>query len=424
MRLTASLLAAAGLALTCAAQDTPAPTKGSPDAQVQPQTRQDRPTEARKGGEPFTVRGAAFQPEKVDVTDERIQSLKKPDGFTIEKWADGLGKPRIMAVGPRGQVYISRREPGDILMLVDSDNDGKADIERRELRIPHAHGLAVRNDKLYIATIQEVLVADIQRDGSLSRPRVLIDDLPDGGQHPNRTLAFDADGFLYISVGSTCNACNEPNPEHATILRADPGGRTIFARGLRNTIGFAFHPETGELWGMDHGTDWLGDDECLEELNRIERGKHYGWPWVYNDRKINPATQDPPNGTTRQQVAERSEPPALTYTSHAAPMQLLFCTGDNFPDEYRGDAIVTMKGSWNRSKASGYEIVRIRFDDDGQPEKIEPFIGGFLTQDGKQQFGRPCGLAQLPDGSLLVGDDDNGVIYRVSYQRTTADKGE
>jgi glucose/arabinose dehydrogenase len=413
MTFKAALAAIAGLALSCFAQQPPA----GPSPQKQPEA-QEKP--ARKGGDPFTVTGAAFQPEKVEATDQRIQSLKKPDGFKIEKWAGGLGKPRIMAVGPRGQVYISRREPGDVLMLADTDNDGKADLERRELRIPQAHGLAVRNDKLYIAAIHEVLVAQIQPDGSLSRPRALIDDLPDGGQHPNRTLVFDDDGYLYITVGSTCNACNEPNPEHATILRADPDGRTIFAKGLRNTIGFAFHPETHELWGMDHGTDWLGDDECLEELNKIEQGKHYGWPWVYNDRKVNPATQEPPQGVTKQQIAEGSEPPALTYTSHAAPMQLLFYTGDNFPDEYRNDAIVTMRGSWNRARPSGYEVVRIRFSDEGRPEKIEPFISGFVTEDGKQQFGRPVGLAQLPDGSLLISDDDSGVIYRVSYERTTA----
>ncbi len=403
MKRTASLLAVAGLALSCAAQ---------PENQKQPK---DQP-------QVFQPNGAAFQPEKLEPTEERLQSLKLPDGFEISIFAKDLGKPRMIAAGPGGQVYISRTEPGDILLLADSDGDGKADTERRALRIPHAHGLAVRNDTLYIATIHEVLSADIRPDGSLGRPRTLIDDLPDGGQHFRRTIGFDNDGFLYISIGSTCNTCNEPNPEHATMLRADPDDRTIFARGLRNTIGFDWHPETGELWGMDHGIDWLGNDEGKEELNRITRGTHYGWPWVYNDGKINPTAQDPTSGMTKEQVAQNSEAPALTYTAHAAPIAFLFYTGDNFPAEFRGDAIAAMHGSWNREKPSGYEVVRIRFNESGQPERFEPFITGFLTNDGKAQFGRPCGLAQLPDGSLLLGDDDHGVIYRITYDRGTASR--
>ena len=252
MKLTATLVAIAGLALSCAAQQ--------PDPQV------------------FKPQGAAFQPAKVDPTEERLDSLTLPEGFTISKFAEDLGKPRMLAVGPGGNVYVSRTDPGDILLLADTDRDGRADAERRVARIPHAHGLAVRNNTLYISTIHQVLSAEIRPDGSLDRPRVVVDDLPDGGQHFKRTIGFDEDGFLYISVGSTCNDCNEPNPEHATILRADPEGRTIFARGLRNTIGFAWHPETGELWGMDQGIDWLGNEEGKEELNRIAQGKHYGWP--------------------------------------------------------------------------------------------------------------------------------------------------
>ncbi len=170
-----------------------------------------------------------------------------------------------------------------------------------------AHGLAIRDGKLYLATVKEVFVADIQPDGTLGPLKMIIGDLPDAGQHPNRTMAFGPDGMLYISVGSTCNACNESNPENATILRAAPDGksRTIFASGLRNTIGFDWHPKTGELWGMDHGIDFLGDEVQPEELNRIERGKQYGWPHVWGDGGINP--QSTPRRRNHQGAVEGAE---------------------------------------------------------------------------------------------------------------------
>jgi glucose/arabinose dehydrogenase len=146
-----------------------------------------------------------------------------------------------------------------------------------------AHGLAIKGNKFYLTTVKEIFVADIRPDGTLGPLTMIIGDLPDSGQHPNRTMAFGPDGMLYISVGSTCNACNESNPENATVLRASSDGkmRAIFASGLRNTIGFSWNPTTGELWRMDHGIDYLGDEVQPEELNRIERGKQYGWPHVW-----------------------------------------------------------------------------------------------------------------------------------------------
>src|SRR5690606_16282093 len=162
-----------------------------------------------------------------------------------------------------GTVYATRRDEGDVIMLRDADRDGRADgapvvVAHR----PGAHGLAIHDGRLYLATVKEVFVADIGQDGRPGPLQMLVGDLPDGGQHPNRTLAFGPDGMVYVSIGSTCNACNETNPEHATLLRMSPDGksRTIFASGLRNTIGFGWHPETGEMWGMDHNIDSLGDD--------------------------------------------------------------------------------------------------------------------------------------------------------------------
>ncbi len=367
-------------------------------------------------GTRVAIATAIWKPAKVDATPERIAALRAPAGFTVTAFATGLKNSRILAVAPNGNVYVSRRDQGDVLLLQDKDGDGKADgapvtVASRA----NAHGLAIRDNKLYLATVKEVFVADIQSDGRLGPLKLITGDLPDAGQHPNRTLAFGPDGMLYISAGSTCNDCNESNPENATLLRSSPDGkqRTIFATGLRNTIGFDWDPRTGELWGLDHGIDFLGDDDQPEELNKLELGKQYGWPHVYGNGSIYPQST-PVGEITKEEWKARSEPMVLGYTAHAAPMQLLFYRAGAFPAEYSGDAFATMRGSWNRSKASGYEIVRIHFAD-GKPKSIEPFVTGFLTDGGKTHISRPVGLAVAKDGALLMADDANGVIYRIAY---------
>jgi Raf kinase inhibitor-like YbhB/YbcL family protein len=372
-------------------------------------------------GTRVAIATAIVKPAKVDATPERIEALKAPPGFKVSAFATDLKNIRIIAVAPDGTIYVSRRDQGDVLMLKDVNQDGRADgppvvVASRA----GAHGLAIRDGKLYLATVKEVFVADILRDGALGPLKLIIGDLPDAGQHPNRTLSFGPDGMLYISAGSTCNTCNENNPENATMLRASPDGkqRSIFAAGLRNTIGYDWHPRTGELWGMDHGIDFLGDDEQKEELNKLELGKQYGWPHVYGAGAIYPQST-PPGEITKEEWKARSEPMVLGYTAHAAPMQMLFYRAAGFPAEYQGDAFVTMRGSWNRSTPSGYEIVRIRFAD-GQAKSIEPFVTGFLTDGGKTHIARPVGLAVAADGALLMADDANGVLYRVAY--TGSDK--
>jgi glucose/arabinose dehydrogenase len=361
------------------------------------------------------VVGHIVRPERVEATDERIASLRLPEGFRIEKFAQGLGKPRMVAVAGDGAVFVTRRDPGDVLRLADTDGDGKADEQRTVASLADVHGIHIAGSRVYLATVREVYTADLREDGSLSQPEPIITDLPDGGQHPNRTLAVGPDGMLYITVGSTCNACDETNKESATIVRAQLDGseRVIYARGLRNTIGFDWRPDSGELWGFDHGIDWLGDDEQVEELNKITHGAHYGWPYVYGDGKFNPA-DDPPD-MTKEAFAAQSTAPALGYTAHAAPMGMLFYTADQFPEEYRADALVAMHGSWNRKPPSGYEIVRVRFEG-SDPAAIEPFLTGFLADDGSSHFGRPVGLALAADGSLLVTDDSNGVVYRIWHE--------
>lgn len=203
------------------------------------------------------------------------------------------------------------------------------------------------------------------------------------------------------------------------MLRAELDGssRTIFATGLRNTIGFGWHPDTKEMWGMDHGIDWLGNDSQKEELNKLEEGKFYGWPYIAGEGMRNPQ-DNPPPGVTFEDLESSTTLPEITYVAHSSPLQMDFYESGDFPEEFHGDAFIAMRGSWNRKPPSGYEVVRIHFNDDGKPDKFEPFITGWLDEkdDGEWgHYGRLAGLTVAPDGSAIyLADDKNGVIYRVS----------
>ena len=363
------------------------------------------------------MEGYLATPQQLKFDESLLKQLNLPAGFEINVFAKDLGNPRNLAIAPDGTIYVTRREEGDILALRDSNKDGRADTQQTVASgFPYANGITIRQNRLYFVTDRELYVADLRPGGKISKPQQLIGDLPDGGQHPNRTLAFGPDGTLYVSVGSSCNACDESNEEHATMLRVQPDGskRTIFARGLRNTIPFGWHPQTGEFWGLDHGTDWRGNDQPPEELNLIQAGQHYGWPFCWGDRQPDVYLSADPEGTTKKEFCAKTEPPVLTYTAHSAPLAMVFYTASQFPAEYRNDAFVTMRGSWNRNPPVGYKVVRLRYEN-GKPVAFEDFITGFLNDKKSTQFGRPVGIATAPDGSLLFTDDTNGVIYRVSY---------
>lgn len=373
-----------------------------------------------------TFTGHVLEPKKVKVDPKNLDALKLPEGFRLNVFADHLTNPRMMAVAPDGTVYVTRRSVGDVVMLRDTDGDGTADERKVVANRPQMHGIAIDGDTIFLAAVKDVYKAAIAKDGTLGELRRIIDDLPDGGQHPNRTLAVGPDKMLYISVGSTCNACAETSPESATLLRASLDGkkRTVFASGLRNTIGFGWQPGTGNLYGMDHNIDWHGDDQPKEELNLLQEGKKYGWPYVLADGFLNPQ-DDPPGDITLEQWAASSEKPALLYTAHSAPMQMAFYDGKSFPADYAGNAFVAMRGSWNRKPPSGYEVMRIVFEG-GKPARFEPFLTGFLSESGGSyaRSARLAGIAVAKDGALLVADDENGVIYRVAYQGAveTADR--
>lgn len=357
-----------------------------------------------------------LRPEELPFDQDAFDALALPEGFSINVYRTGLGKARMLAVHGE-HVYLTQPTEGNVLRLIDADEDGVAEAQAVVASdLPMVHGIAFHGDEVYLANVKEVYRGTVEPDGSFTGLAAIIEDLPDGGQHPLRTLGIGPDSLLYISVGSDCDACQETNPEHATMLRSTLLGqpaatRTIFARGLRNTIGFAWHPTTEALWGMDHGSDWRGDDLPPEELNAIIAGKDYGWPYCYADQQVDPIIQDPPMGTKAEYCAKTTAP-VLLNQAHQAPIGFAFYTGSTFPERYQEGAFVAFRGSWNRKPATGYRVAFIPFDG-GRPTGVEDFVSGFLNEAGTATFGRPAGIAVAPDGALLFTDDTNGIVYRV-----------
>jgi glucose/arabinose dehydrogenase len=426
---TLLLAVATGLAQETQQRTEPRSTQPAgqpaPKEQARPLETPDTPKEA-EGLIAVEAVSATVRPARREFSDERMRQLRVPQGFTVSVFAQDLENPRSIEVAPNGDVYVAEREAGRVRLLRDTSGDGRADVSRIVAKgigedMEGVHGLAVHDNRLYMVTVNELYSAPIQRDGELGERTRHIDDLPDGGQHPNRTMKWGPDGMLYLSVGSQTNGVPEPGRETATMMRVNPEDwtREVYAEGLRNTIGFGWHPVSGHFYGLDHNTDHRGDNWPPEEINRIEEGRHYGWPFCGGDREVDwHVAQNPDTDEDRQTFCAGTEPPVLTYTAHAAPMQMVFYTGTQFPAEYRHDAFVTMRGSWNRNPPAGYEVVRVRFDEQGEPRAVEPFVSGWLIENGRAHFGRLMGLAQSADGSLLVGDDANGVIYRIAHGTT------
>ncbi len=356
-------------------------------------------------------------PAPLPATDANIARLKLPAGFKITKMAEGLKSPRVIVVSDAGNLYVSSRDAGTITMI---DASGK---QTKVLELENVHGMVIHDGTMYYVTIKEVYSAPINPDGTLGTSKMIMSDLPDAGQHVDRTLAVGADNKLYESVGSTCNTCEERNHVNSTMQRSnlDGTGRETFATGLRNTIGFNFKPGTSDLYGWDDGVDWLGDKEQREEVNLIQQGKEYGWPYILGTGLKN-LYLTPPKGVTLDQWAAKTTLPVLTWSAHSSGMQLVFLNGTSLPSGYDGDALATLHGSWGAAPPSGYEVVRIHFEG-GKAKEIQPFLEGFLMPvkggSGWARFARPFGLAQMRDGSIVVGDEQNGILYRVTYSGNT-----
>jgi glucose/arabinose dehydrogenase len=333
--------------------------------------------------------------------------LRVPGGFKIAIFAQNLQGVRYLALGPDRAIYASQTASGLIVKLTDRNNDGVSDTTISVARGLHGpFGIAFRGDTMYVAEERDV----IRFDPGRAQPATVISGIPSGG-HSTRTILFGSDGKLYLSVGSSCNLCDERDSLRAAVsqFNRDGSGGRIFAKGLRNTVGMAFNPTSGELWGNNNDRDNLGDDIPPEHVNIIKDGRNYGWPQCYL-----PGKQNPEYGSAD---CSQVEPPAITVQAHSAPLGLAFYTGSRFPADYRGDAFMTLHGSWNRTVPTGAKVVRVQVDSGGRRATgVDDFITGWQRPDGSR-WGRPVGLLVLPDGSLLVSDDMGGKIWRVSYGR-------
>ncbi len=350
----------------------------------------------------------ATNAQAIDLAD-----LTLPPGFRIELYADSVPNARQMARGDDGVLYVGTRSAGAVYAVIDADGDYRAEAVKRiagGLNMPS--GVAWRDGSLYVAEVQRVLRFDDigRRLDDPPSPVIVADDLPDDRHHGWKAIDFGPDGFLYVPVGAPCNVCLR-DPPYATIqrMRADGSQRETWVRGVRNSVGFAWHPATGEMWFTDNGRDMLGDDVPSCELNRVtQQGQHFGFPYVHGGDVPDPdfvAPADAPDFVA----------PAVKLGAHVAPLGVLFYTGTQFPAAYRGSLLVAEHGSWNRSEPVGYRLVHVSLNG-SDVVRHEIFASGWL-RDG-QVSGRPVDLEQLPDGSVLVSDDDAGAIYRISYQGT------
>ncbi|MCZ7357212.1 MAG: PQQ-dependent sugar dehydrogenase [Candidatus Methanoperedens sp.] len=346
-------------------------------------------------------------------------NISLPQGFRIDVYAGDLGGSPVSYPGPRmmllkdNVLFVTITNQGRIVALPDRNNDKKADGVITFIdKLNNPHGIDYFDGWFYIA--EENRVIRVKSNGSvadMNTLEVLIDNLPTGG-HFTRTIKIH-NNSLFLSIGSSCNVCIEQDERRATITRCnlDGSGCNVFAKGLRNAVGFVFHPVTGKLYATDNGRDWLGDDLPPDEINLIEEGKNYGWPICYGNN-IHDADFDK-NTYIRNPCMEPFEMPGLVdLQAHSAPLGLAFYYGDSFPEEYRGNLFVAYHGSWNRKEPTGYKIVSINMTS----FSVKDFATGWLQ--GRIVLGRPVDVVVAEDGSLFVSDDNAGKIYRISYKNS------
>lgn len=336
-----------------------------------------------------------------------LDDVQLPPGFAIEEYAD-VPKARSLALGDRGTLFVSNRKGRSVYAVVEEDDGTTRTIELlQDMNTPN--GIAFHDGDLYVAEIDRVYrYANVEdRLEDMPQAEVLNIELPSDRHHGWRYIGFGPDGKLYISIGAPCNICDEFGYAQIIRVNTDGTGRETYASGVRNSVGFTWHPETEELWFTDNGRDMLGDDIPPCELNHAPRqGLHFGYPYCHGGD-----TLDPKFGKGRDCGDYR--PPAQELGPHVAPLGVKFYTGDMFPPEYRGQVFIAEHGSWNRSKKIGYRVSLVRLDGN-DAVSYETFADGWLQ--GEQYAGRPVDLVVKQDGSLLVSDDHAGKIYRISYQ--------
>lgn len=334
-----------------------------------------------------------------------LATLRVPPGFSVELVAR-VPNARGLALSPKGILYVGSRGLGT-LSAVDLNHENRVTVLATKLEMPT--GVAYQNGTLYFSTVSKIFKLP-KIDENLSRPPVPIlvtDQLPDEGKHGWKYLGFGPDGKLYVPVGAPCNVCDKDKNGFATLRRMNPDGTKmeIIARGIRNTVGFTWHPKSGELWFTDNGRDWMGDDIPADELNRLTKvGSHFGFPYCQGG--------DLPDYGTARKCSE-FVPPVQKLGAHVAALGVRFGAKTNFPEPYRSGVFIAEHGSWNRSKKAGYRISFVALNEQLTPVKYESFLEGFLEKE--KAWGRPVDLEVEPSGSLLVSDDEAGAIYRVKY---------
>lgn len=342
-----------------------------------------------------------------------IDKIKLPEGFKIDVYAEGITNARSLCLSPKGTLFVSNRKGDKVYALQDTDGDYRTDktyIIAQGLDMPN--GVAFKDGDLYVAEVNRIIKFPNIEEQLANPPayEIINDQFPSDYHHGWKFIAFGPDGKLYVPVGAPCNVCErKDNPIYATITRmnADGSGLEIVASGVRNTVGFTWHPDTKELWFTDNGRDMMGDDMPACELNHAPKaGMHFGFPYCHQGDVL-----DPEFGKGRS--CDEFTPPAQKLGPHVAPLGLRFYTGEMFPEAYRKHIFIAEHGSWNRSSKIGYRITLVKIEN-GKAVSYEPFATGWLQ--GEEAWGRPVDVQQMPDGSLMVSDDFAGAIYRVYYE--------
>lgn len=358
----------------------------------------------------------ATNKDLLDTADLKLETLVLPKGFSIDLFAR-VENARSMALSPSGIVYVGNRGGDKVYALRDNNGDFKADeifVIAKDMRMPN--GVAFKDGDLYVAEVSKLWkFPEIEDHLSDPQKELIYDDYPTDGHHGWKYIAFGPDGKLYIPVGAPCNICESKNEMFASISRMNPDGsdREIYAYGVRNTVGFDWHPTSGDLYFTDNGRDMMSDELPPCELNRVsEKGQHFGYPYCHAGN-----ITDPEFGEKRP--CEEFVQPVQRLDPHVAPLGMKFYTGAMFPEAYKNVAFIAEHGSWNRSAEAGhtgYKITTVTLTD-GTGTAYEDFITGFLNKETNKAWGRPVDVLMLPDGSMLISDDLTGSIYRISYDK-------
>jgi glucose/arabinose dehydrogenase len=349
------------------------------------------------------------------ASDIQLDKLKLPKGFKVEIWATGLPGGRSMAASDDGKkLYVGTRGIGRVYEITDAGD--KRTVRTVVDKLTQPSGVAYANGALYVFAIDKVL----KFNGIASNPNAQGEDLtakfdlPKEQHHNWKYVAVGPDNKLYVPFGAPCNICEPPSKEYAQIRRynLDGSGKEVIATGVRNTQGFDWHPKTGEMWFTDHGRDWAGDKGYEDELNRLAKpGGDFGFPYCHANGQADPDVK-------KKDACKGTQKPVSLMGPHAAVMGIKFYTGKMFPAEYQNVAFVARKGSWNREKPFGYDVVTVKAGNDGKGAKVTPFLTGFnQDKDSYKFWGRPAYLHQMADGSMLLSDEQAGAIYRISYDK-------